>query len=163
VSHIKPSVQARARLADIGDGPAHICAGTGTGLAPATSAPGLGWPLPHLHRDWAHPDHICAGTAATPQLRSLRYFLTDKWERHSSPHRRARPATAPAITQDDGPKNSLNPAPTRCNRSRCAARLRLRSESGDRRARAHERAAQELRRCAFAPETTRTLPRGVFR
>ena len=24
-----------------------------TGLAPATSAPGLGPPLPHLHRDWA--------------------------------------------------------------------------------------------------------------
>ena len=65
VSHIKPSVQARARLADIGDG----------------------------------PGHICAGTAATPQLCILRYFLTEKWERHSSPHRRARPATAPAITQ----------------------------------------------------------------
>jgi hypothetical protein len=57
VSHIKPSVQARARLADIGDGPAHICAGTGTGLAPATSAPGLGW---------AGPCHICTGTGLTP-------------------------------------------------------------------------------------------------
>ncbi len=43
---------------------------TGTGLAPATSAPGLGSPpaasapgrgspLPHLHRDWALPCHIC--------------------------------------------------------------------------------------------------------
>jgi hypothetical protein len=31
----------------------HIC--TGTGLAPAPSAPGLGSPLPHPHRDWAHP------------------------------------------------------------------------------------------------------------
>ena len=29
--------------------PCHICAGTG--LIPATSAPGLGSPLPHLHRD----------------------------------------------------------------------------------------------------------------
>ena len=29
--------------------PCHIC--TGTGLAPATSAPGLGSPLPHLHWD----------------------------------------------------------------------------------------------------------------
>jgi hypothetical protein len=29
--------------------PAHICAGTG--LAPPTSAPGLGSPRPHLHRD----------------------------------------------------------------------------------------------------------------
>ena len=26
----------------------------------ATSAPGLGPPLPHLRRDWAHPCHICA-------------------------------------------------------------------------------------------------------
>jgi hypothetical protein len=28
----------------------HICAGTG--LTPATSAPGLASPLPHLHCDW---------------------------------------------------------------------------------------------------------------
>ena len=28
----------------------------------ASSAPGLGSPLPHLHRDWAHPCHICTGT-----------------------------------------------------------------------------------------------------
>ena len=32
----------------------------GTGLAPAISASGLG--SPHLHRDWAQPCHICAGT-----------------------------------------------------------------------------------------------------
>jgi hypothetical protein len=38
----------------------------GSGLAPPTSAPGLGSPLPHLHRDWAHPCHICAGTGLTP-------------------------------------------------------------------------------------------------
>ena len=31
-----------------------IC--TGTGLPPATSAPRLGSPLPHLHRDWASPN-----------------------------------------------------------------------------------------------------------
>jgi hypothetical protein len=34
--------------------------------APATSAPGLGSFLPHLHRDWARPPaapcHICSGT-----------------------------------------------------------------------------------------------------
>ena len=34
--------------------PCHIC--TGTGLAPATSAPGLGSPLPHLHRDSGLPE-----------------------------------------------------------------------------------------------------------
>ena len=48
-----------------------IC--TGTGRTPATSAPGLGLPLPHLHRDparclsaldWAHLCHICTGTAS---------------------------------------------------------------------------------------------------
>jgi hypothetical protein len=42
----------------------HICAGTG--LTPATSAPGLGSPLPRRHRDWAHPSHVCTGTALTP-------------------------------------------------------------------------------------------------
>jgi hypothetical protein len=30
------------------------------------SAPGLGSPLPHLHRDWARPCHICAGTGLAP-------------------------------------------------------------------------------------------------
>ena len=44
--------------------PCHIC--TGTGLTPATSAPGLGSPLPHLHWDWAHPCHICTWTGLTP-------------------------------------------------------------------------------------------------
>ncbi len=43
--------------------PRHICAGTG--LTPATSAPGLGSPRPHLRRDWAHPGHICARTGRT--------------------------------------------------------------------------------------------------
>ena len=38
---------------------------TGTGLTAATSAPGLGSPLPHLHRDWARPCHICTGTGLT--------------------------------------------------------------------------------------------------
>ena len=42
----------------------HIC--TGTGRTPATSAPGLSSPLPHLHWDWAHPCHICAGTGLAP-------------------------------------------------------------------------------------------------
>jgi hypothetical protein len=37
--------------------PCHIC--TGTGLASATPAQGLGSPQPHLRRDWAHPSHIC--------------------------------------------------------------------------------------------------------
>ena len=42
----------------------HICAGTG--LTPATSASGLGSPLPRLHRDWAHPAHIGTGTGLSP-------------------------------------------------------------------------------------------------
>ena len=44
--------------------PCHICAGTG--LTPATSAPGPGSVLPHRRRDRAHPAHICAGTGLTP-------------------------------------------------------------------------------------------------
>ena len=40
-----------------------------TGLTPATSAPGLGPPLPHLRRDWAHPCHI--GTATGLALHFL--------------------------------------------------------------------------------------------
>jgi hypothetical protein len=47
----------------------HICAGTG--LTPATSAPGLGSPLPHLHRDWAHPCHISTGTRPIPATSAL--------------------------------------------------------------------------------------------
>jgi hypothetical protein len=45
-------------------GPRHIC--TGTRLAPATSAPGLGSPPPHLHPDLARPRHICTGTRLAP-------------------------------------------------------------------------------------------------
>ena len=41
----------------------HIC--TRTGLTLATSAPGRGPLLPHLHRDWAHSRHICTGTEPT--------------------------------------------------------------------------------------------------
>jgi hypothetical protein len=36
------------------------------GDSAATSAPGLGSPLPHLRRGWARPCHICAGTGPTP-------------------------------------------------------------------------------------------------
>jgi hypothetical protein len=36
--------------------PSHIC--TGTGLAPPTSASGLGSPLPHLHRDLARRSRV---------------------------------------------------------------------------------------------------------
>jgi hypothetical protein len=43
-----------------------IC--TGTGRTPATFAPGLGSPRPHLHQDWACPCHICAGTRLAAYL-----------------------------------------------------------------------------------------------
>jgi hypothetical protein len=41
-------------------------AGPTRAAAAAPSAPGLGSPLPHLHRDWAHRCHICTGTELTP-------------------------------------------------------------------------------------------------
>ncbi len=34
--------------------------------SPPTSAPGLGSPRAHLHRDWTHPAHICARTGLIP-------------------------------------------------------------------------------------------------
>jgi hypothetical protein len=84
--------------------PAHICAGTGlapltsalglghicagTGLALPTSAPGLGSPRPHLRRDWARPAHVCAGTCY--------------W---ADPSRAQCPNYVPSMfkTQEDGP------------------------------------------------------------
>jgi hypothetical protein len=45
-------------------------------LAPATSAPGLGPPLPHLHRDWARPGHIYTGTRPAPATSALGLGLT---------------------------------------------------------------------------------------
>jgi hypothetical protein len=38
---------------------------------PVTSAPGLGSPLSHLRRDWAHPCHICTGTGLAPATSAL--------------------------------------------------------------------------------------------
>ena len=43
----------------------HTAMSRGLGSPLATSAPGLGTPLPHLLRDWAHPCHICAGAGHT--------------------------------------------------------------------------------------------------
>jgi hypothetical protein len=64
-------------------------------LSPATSAPGLGPPrphlhrgpgsaLPHLHRDWAHPGQICTGDRAHPG-----HICTGDWA-----HRRMTPGFA---------------------------------------------------------------------
>ena len=39
-------------------------------LAPATSTPGLGSPLPHLRRDWAHPCPICRRQRRAAQRRA---------------------------------------------------------------------------------------------
>jgi hypothetical protein len=56
------AMRARMAACRMRPAPCHIC--TGTGLTPATSAPGLGAPLPHLRRDWAHACHVCTGTAS---------------------------------------------------------------------------------------------------
>ena len=56
--------------------PCLICAGTG--LDPATSAPGLGSTMPHLRRDWVRPCHICTGTARSHSA------ILDRW-RPSAP------------------------------------------------------------------------------
>ncbi len=47
------------------------CSAPGMGWPPATAAPGLRSPPPHLHRDWAQRCHVCTGTgfaAATSAL-----------------------------------------------------------------------------------------------
>jgi hypothetical protein len=62
--------------------PCHIC--TGTGLTPATSAPGSGSPLPHLHRDRAQP-RLCAVSASVQPL----VFV--EWRRTLRCHALARP------------------------------------------------------------------------
>jgi hypothetical protein len=53
-------------------------------FAAATSAPGLGSPQPLMHRDWAHPCHICTGTGLTsatcaPGLASPLPHLQQDW------------------------------------------------------------------------------------
>jgi hypothetical protein len=54
-----------------------------TERSPATSAPGLGSPLSHLHRDWAHLSHMCATERAphtcAPRLGSPRTQLHHDW------------------------------------------------------------------------------------
>ena len=53
-----------ALIAGAGLAPTHIC--TEIGPTPATSAPRLCAPFPHLHLDWARPSHICTGTRLMP-------------------------------------------------------------------------------------------------
>ena len=48
-------------------------ADNGARTAPGRSRLRRDWaPLPHLHRDWAHPCHICVGTGLTPTAARLR-------------------------------------------------------------------------------------------
>ena len=56
---------------------AHICAGTG--LTPATFAPGLGSLLIHLHWDLAHPAHICTETGLIPPTAHLHRGWAHRW------------------------------------------------------------------------------------
>jgi hypothetical protein len=60
-----PAVSTRCvRVACRGAHPSHIC--PRTRLGPATSAPGLGSPLTHLHRDWPQPLQHLHGTGLGP-------------------------------------------------------------------------------------------------
>ena len=58
--------------------PCHIC--TGTGLAPATSAPEPGSPLQHLHRDGAHAHAERAGGARSNDERRTMLRRVDERE-----------------------------------------------------------------------------------
>ena len=79
----------------------HICEGVWllalrrriVARAAATSALGLGSPLPHLRRDWAHPCHICAGTGPTPATSAPGLRAADVNEAAFDGHRRRHWAT----------------------------------------------------------------------
>jgi hypothetical protein len=43
-----------------------LCSKSNAWARPSTSTIGLGSPLPHLLRDWAHPCHICSRTRLDP-------------------------------------------------------------------------------------------------
>ena len=75
----------------------HIC--TGTGLTPATSAPGLGSPLPHLRRDWAHPCHIIRPFRSLPRVHPCTARAAQPvWRARSQPtQRRAAPLPFPVL------------------------------------------------------------------
>ena len=92
----------RPRLAE----PCSLISCTGTALAAATSAPGLGSPLPHLRRDWARRCYICAGTGLAAATSAP--GLGSPW----------RPSRAP---------RSAAPRPTCSSRSRSPAVRRGRS------------------------------------
>ena len=62
---------------------------------PTTSTPGLGAPLPHLRRDWAHPCNICVGTG--PAL--LRCHICTVW----GPTGLTPPTSAPGLGCESGP------------------------------------------------------------
>ena len=59
--HLCPDCTAQPRRigAGTGDCSCNICTRTGPSQGRCS-------PLPHLHRDWVHPCHICTGTGLTP-------------------------------------------------------------------------------------------------
>ena len=70
----------------------------------ATSAPGLGLPLPHLHLDWAHPCHICTGIGIPQEPRNCRGSV----HLYKAPHKARRIGPAfPAVACQSLPSDSL--------------------------------------------------------
>jgi hypothetical protein len=99
----------------------------GSELTLVTSAPGLGSPLPHLHRDWArrshictrtglaaptsapgraHPSHICTGTGLTPPTSAP--GLRSRWYIYSVVLRRLASCRVQAARQSDGELRGSN-------------------------------------------------------
>ena len=90
--------------------PCHIC--TRIGLTPATSAQGLGSPLPNWHKDWAHPCHIFTRIRLTStyhcMMASMRRLATHPNLNKARQHR-VRTWDLPSCTW-----NSRNPSCSRC-------------------------------------------------
>jgi hypothetical protein len=116
--------------------PSHIC--TGTGLTPATSAPGLGSALPHLRRDWAHPatsapglgspNHICTGTGLTPATSASGLGSPN----HICTRTGLTPATSASglasLRRPTGARHCLHAIVCRCGGQRARARRRARGQ-----------------------------------
>ena len=110
----------------------------------STFAPELGAPLPHLHRDWAHPCHSCTGTGlAAAYLPGLGY------SRHMQLHQ---PLPAGCRTAHDA---ALSAATSRTTHARTHAHAYAYAHTQNRARAQHVRAQRALRKRRSGQPTLR--------
>jgi hypothetical protein len=115
----------RALCAKLGSPhPGHIC--TGTGLIPATSAPGLASPLPHLCRDWGLTlPTSAAGTVHCTRLPHLHRRLDEPADGVGRTAMPQQCATRAHLRRTGAPTPSSCGTARREAQRACAARHRL--------------------------------------